>query len=82
MASATPKSLWPRCFEHAEIEKINVFSASCSKKPSCLVVLVHLALLPRHSGAQIQKNEISRIKSSILVPLRCPSVLVEQRQDI
>ena len=75
-----PKASHPPCFGHRENAKTYFVLQLLHEKPSCLVILVHLALLPRRLGAKVQKNEISRVKLVILVPWGWPPFSVKQYQ--
>ena len=80
MHQNAPKGLTPPLF-WTQRKRKNLFVLQLlHEKPSCLVILVHLALLPRRLGAKVQKNEISRVKLVILVPWGWPPFPVKQYQ--
>ena len=56
-----PKASHPPCFGHRENAKTYLFLQLLHGKPSCLVILMHLALLPCRLEAKVQKYEISRV---------------------
>ena len=80
MHQNAPKGLTPPLFWTQRKRKNLFFLQLLHEKPSCLVILVHLALLPRRLGAKVQKNEISRVKLVILVPWGWPPFPVKQYQ--
>ena len=80
MHQNAPKGLTPPLF-WTQRKRKNLFVLQLlHEKPSCLFIMVHLALLPRRLGAKVQKNEISRVKLVILVPWGWPPFSVKQYQ--